>query len=118
MHPAAAYIPFKYISDAKQRIEMYRKIAQANDKASLDGLRKDLRDRFGPVPPAIELLVMVAELKIMASDRAITAIEVKEDRIMLTRNNDLIMVGTKFPRLTKKDAPGKLKELRKLLSAL
>src|SRR5206468_2109568 len=29
--PAAAYIPFNYISDARQRIEIYRKLAQATD---------------------------------------------------------------------------------------
>jgi hypothetical protein len=37
---------------------------------------------------------------------------------MLTRNGDFIMVGSKFPRLTKKDAAGKLKEIKKLLSVL
>jgi hypothetical protein len=38
--------------------------------------------------------------------------------VMLTRNSDYVMVGTKFPRLTQKDAPGKLKEIKKLLLAL
>jgi transcription-repair coupling factor (superfamily II helicase) len=117
-HPAAAYIPFKYISDAKQRIEIYRKVAQATDKNSLQNLQTEMRDRFGEVPRPLELLLLVTELKMMASDRAITAIEVKEDRVMLTRNNDFIMIGTKFPRLTKKDAAGRLKEIKKLLAAL
>jgi transcription-repair coupling factor (superfamily II helicase) len=117
-HPAAAYIPFKYISDAKQRIEIYRKIAQATDKPALEALQKELRDRFGVVPAPLELLALVAELKIMAGERAITAIEVKEDRLMLTRHGDFIMVGTRFPRLTKKDAAGKLKEIKKLLGVL
>ncbi len=36
----------------------------------------------------------------LAGERAITVIEVKDDRLMLTRNNDYIMVGSKFPRLT------------------
>ena len=44
--------------------------------------------------------------------------EVKEDRLMLTRSNDYIMVGGKFPRLTKKTAAGRLKEIKKLLLAL
>ena len=118
MHPAAAYIPLKYIADAKQRIEIYRKVAQSTDKQSLQALQKELRDRFGVVPAPLELLLLVAEIKAMAGERAITAIEVKEDRLMLTRSGDFIMVGTKFPRLTKKDAAGKLKEIRKLLSVL
>ena len=113
-----AYIPFNYISDSRQRIEVYRKLAQAEDKAALESLNGELRDRFGPLPPAMELLLQVGELKILASERGITVIEVKEDKLMLTRNNDYIMVGSKFPRLIKKQAAARLKEIKKLFLAL
>jgi len=117
-HPAAAYIPFRYIADARQRIEIYRKLAQATDQAGLKSLKQEMRDRFGPLPPALELLLRVAELKVLASERGITVIEVQEDRLMLTRNNDYIMVGSKFPRLTKKQAGARLKEIAQLMAAL
>jgi transcription-repair coupling factor (superfamily II helicase) len=117
-HPVAAYIPFRYIADARQRIEIYRKLAQATDQAGLKSLKQEMRDRFGPLPPALELLLRVAELKVLASERGITVIEVQEDRLMLTRNNDYIMVGSKFPRLTRKQAGARLKEIEQLLTAL
>ena len=66
----------------------------------------------------MELLLLVGELKILASERGITVIEVKEDKLMLTRNNDFIMLGGKFPRLTKKEAKARLKEIKRLLLAL
>jgi transcription-repair coupling factor (superfamily II helicase) len=116
--PASAYIPFNYISDARQRIEIYRKLAQATDKPAVQALQKELRDRFGPLPPELELLLQLADVRILASERAISILEVKDDRLMLTRNGDYIMVGSKFPRLTKEDAPGRLKEIKKLLTAL
>src|SRR5439155_25380129 len=47
---APAFIPFKYIAESRQRIEIYRKLAQVTDKASLDRLRRELRDRFGQPP--------------------------------------------------------------------
>jgi transcription-repair coupling factor (superfamily II helicase) len=115
---AFAYIPFRYIADSRQRIEVYRKLAQATDMSALRALEKELRDRFGAVPPALALLVVVAELKVLASDRGITAIEVKDDKLMLTRNNDYIMVGSKFPRLVGKAAGARLKEIKKLFMAL
>jgi transcription-repair coupling factor (superfamily II helicase) len=115
---ASAFIPFKYISDSRQRIEIYRKLAQASDKPALQSLEKEIRDRFGPLPAALQLLLLIGELKILASDRAITSIEVKEDRLMLTRNNDFIMVGSKFPRLTKTEPSARLKEIKKLLTTL
>ena len=115
---AAAFIPLAYISEPRQRIEFYRKLAQANEKSALNRLQTELRDRFGPLPPAMELLLLVGEIKILASERFITAIEVKEDKLMLTRNNDYITIGGKFPRLTKPDAKARLKEIKKLLLAL
>ena len=56
--------------------------------------------------------------KILAGERGITVIEVKEDRLMLTRNQDYLMVGSKFPRLTKTEPSARLKEIKKLLTAL
>ncbi len=114
----AAYIPLKYIAEAQQRIEVYRKLAQVTDKPSLERLREELRDRFGKLPPAGEILLQVSELKFIASERGITAVETKEDKLMLTRNNDFIMVAGKFPRLVKKEAKARLGEIKKLLLAL
>ncbi|MDB6112485.1 MAG: mfd [Pedosphaera sp.] len=114
----SAFIPLAYISESQQRIDISRKLAQATDKASLDRLQGEMRDRFGPLPPAMELLLLVGELKILASERAVTVIEVKEDKLMLTRNNDYLTVGGKFPRLTKKEAKARLKEIKRLLLAL
>src|SRR5207249_4229370 len=107
-----------YVSEAKQRIDIYRKLAQATDKAALENLANELRDRFGTLPPAMELLLQVGELKVLAGEKSITTLEVKDDKLMLTRNNDYIMLGGKFPRLTKADARGRLKEIKKLLLAL
>jgi transcription-repair coupling factor (superfamily II helicase) len=107
-----------YAPESQHRIEIYRKLAQATDKVALEALRKEMRDRFGPLPPAVELLLAVGELKILASERNITVVEVKEDKVMLTRNKEFITLGGKFPRLTKKTAEARVKEIKKLLLAL
>lgn len=111
-------IPFSYVSDSRQRIELYRKLAQLTDKSSIQSLEKEIRDRFGPLPAALQRLLQVAELKVLAAERGIAAIEVKDDKLMLSRNADYIMVGTKFPRLTKKEPGARLREIKKLLMAL
>jgi len=118
LQPARAALPHIYVSEPQQRIEIYRKLAQATDKAALETLQQELRDRFGPLPPAVELLLNLAELKVLASDKSVTSIAVESDKLKLTRHNDLITLGGKFPRLTKKDAKGRLKEIKKLLLAL
>jgi transcription-repair coupling factor (superfamily II helicase) len=113
-----ASLPHSYVTESQHRIEIYRKLAQANEKSALESLRRELRDRFGPLPTAVELLLQVAELKILAGEKAVTVIEVKEDKLMLTRHGDFITLGGKFPRLTRKNAGARLKEIKKLLLAI
>ena len=113
----SASLPHNYVTEPQHRIEIYRKLAQANEKSALESLQKELRDRFGPLPPPVELLLQVAELKILASEKAVTVIEVREDKLMLTRHDDFLTLGGKFPRLTKKQAGARLKEIKRLLLA-
>ena len=116
--PLTTDLPHNYVTEPQHRIEIYRKLAQANEKSALESLQKELRDRFGPLPSAVELLLQVAELKILASEKSVTVIEVKEDKLMLTRHGDFITLGGKFPRLTKKQVGARLKEIKKLLLAI
>jgi transcription-repair coupling factor (superfamily II helicase) len=111
-------LPEKYIAEPHHRIEIYRKLAQAGEKPLLDALQCEMRDRFGPLPPTVELLLAVGELKILARDKNVTAIEVAEDKLKLTRLGDFITLGGKFPRLTKKEPRARLKEIKRLLLAL
>ena len=60
----------------------------------------------------------MAKLKILAGEKSVTLIEVKDDKLMLTRHGDFITLGGKFPRLTRKDTRARLKEIKKLLLAL
>jgi len=46
------------------------------------------------------------------------AIEETGDKLMLKRHGDFLTLGGKFPRLTKKDANARLKEIKKLLLAI
>jgi transcription-repair coupling factor (superfamily II helicase) len=115
---APAYLPLDYIREAPQRVEVHRRLAQAADKGDLQKLKEHLRDRFGPLSPAVEMLLRVAELRILAAERGVTSIEILEGKVKLTRNGELITVGGQFPRLTKRDAKARLNELRQWLQSL
>jgi transcription-repair coupling factor (superfamily II helicase) len=115
---AAAFIPLKYVSDSRQRIEIYRKFAELNDEQSIKALRAEMRDRFGVLPPSVELLFEVAGLKLLAAERGITSLESSGDKLMLTRNNDYLMIEGKFPRLTKPDPKARLREIRRFIQSL
>ncbi len=113
-----AFLPAGYVAEPQQRIEMYRKLAQAADARALSDLRNEWRDRFGPVPEPAELALQVADLKIAAAAKGLSTIEVKEGKLVLKRNNDFVMAGGKFPRLRKTEPAARLREIKKLILAL
>ena len=113
-----ARLPYNYIAETRQRIEIYRKLAQVNDRDSLKQLKNELRDRYGPLPQAVKLLLLVAEVKWLAGERNLRSVEIRDGKIMLTKNRDYIMSDGRFPRLTAKTPEAKLKELRRLLLSL
>ena len=113
---ASAYIPIAYILDSRLRIEMYRKLAQTTETAGLDRLRAEIRDRFGALPDALNRLMEVQALKILAAERGITSIETKGEKLMLMKRGEYVMVGGLFPRVTAKNADGRLKEVSSLVA--
>jgi len=115
---ASASFPAAYIPEARHRIDLYRKLAQAADSGALRDLKNELRDRFGPLPASAQLLLKTAELKLIAAERNVTLIETQGDKLMLTRNNDYLMISGKFPRLTRATPSARLNEIKKLLLSL
>lgn len=95
-----AYIPARYMPEARLRIAAYRDVAELSSKKELNALIKNWRDRFGKFPPPIDHLLRCADMKIAASMSAISVIEIKDDKLMLIRNGDYIIINGKFPRIS------------------
>jgi transcription-repair coupling factor (superfamily II helicase) len=115
---AGAFIPAAFIPDAKMRIEAYRKIAEAASRADLDALGAMWRDRFGAMPPVAENALVLAAIRLEASRRRIPIVEVRGDKLMLTRGGSFILVGGRFPRLTASDPDSSLREILSLLERM
>jgi transcription-repair coupling factor (superfamily II helicase) len=115
---APAFLPTGYIGETQARIAAYRHLNELNTQEALDKLRKDWRDRFGRFPDAVENLLTLAELRISSAARKITGVEVKEDKLMLTRGGDFILIGGKFPRLAAKGGTARLRETLKMIRSL
>ena len=97
---APAFLPVAYIDDAQLRIAAHKAVAEASSVRELKGLSRAWRDRFGPIPEAADNLLRIAELKIAAAGARISAVEIRGNRLMLTRRGDFILIAGKFPRLT------------------
>ena len=113
-----AYLPLDYVREPAQRVEVHRRLAQVGDKAGIEVLRQELRDRFGPLPAPVDLLLRVHELRVLAAECGVGSVEVAEGKVKLLQRGELVTVGGRFPRLTQPDAPGRLAEIRRLLLSL
>ena len=56
-------IPDDYISQIAERIAVYRQLDEISNDESLTIIRKELTDRFGPIPPATESLFLAIQLR-------------------------------------------------------
>jgi len=107
----SAVIPYEYIEDERLRISVYRKIAEAATPAEIKSLREELNDRFGPIPPPLNRLVKMAEIRIICAEHQIKSVETREDKVMMVRNNDYLMNKNLFPRLTGRTPDNRLDEI-------
>jgi len=64
--PIAAYIPPSYVPDMRAKIDLYRRLAAITTGDRLDDLREELSDRFGPPPLAVERLLDLSEIRVLA----------------------------------------------------
>jgi len=78
-----ALIPEHFITATHERFGFYEKISKARKPESLDTLQKELRDRFGPLPEEVDHLLLLAKLKISASQLGIEKIDLQPKTIML-----------------------------------
>ena len=70
-----AVIPESYLPDVHNRLIMYQRIANAQNKATLKELQVEMIDRFGLLPEAIKSLFRQTRLKLSAQDIGISKIE-------------------------------------------
>ena len=113
-----AFIPVAYISDPAMRIRAYREIAEIAAREQLERLRRDWRDRFGLFPAAVDNLLALVEIKLAAAESGVSRVEVRERKVMLTRQGDFILVAGKFPRLVASKIDQCLPEIVELIKKL
>ena len=58
-----AHIPESYISAERLRLEVYGKIAAVENSEQEKDLRDEITDRYGPIPPQVDLLFEIARLR-------------------------------------------------------
>ena len=79
-----ARIPDGYIEDLAQRLSIYQRLARIQETSEIDDLDEEIRDRFGPMPTHVKLLMKTTHMRVLAEAAEIDLVAAKETRAVLT----------------------------------
>ncbi len=70
----SAYLPDDYVGDPQQKMDLYRRLARIRNPEACMRLKDEFKDRYGPLPKAVDNLVALQRLRIMAGSLGIEEI--------------------------------------------
>ncbi|MEF2232051.1 MAG: transcription-repair coupling factor [Pseudodesulfovibrio sp.] len=89
-----AHIPGGYIPDSRERLRYYRALSSAGDDRTLAELEAEIRDRFGPLPEALETFLGILRLKQTLSRLQASRAELYPARAVLSWGDHAMAVPT------------------------
>jgi transcription-repair coupling factor (superfamily II helicase) len=72
----SAYLPDDYVPDEHEKLNLYRRLAEARDLDGLDDLTLEVMDRFGQLPPPAVALFELRRLRLVGASGAVEALRV------------------------------------------
>jgi len=69
-------LPAEYVPEAHQRLSLYKRVSQLRDAPEIARLREEIRDRYGPPPPAVDGLLAFAGLRLRAEAMGVVQADV------------------------------------------
>lgn len=88
-----AHLPSDYVHDAKERLRYYKALSSARTPAVLEELEAELRDRFGPMPPAASQFLSVLSVKAVLSRLQVQKADLSVAKAVLTFGSQASAVG-------------------------
>ena len=82
--PVEGFLPEEYVPEVNQRLALYKRLAGAADAETLDDIRAELTDRFGPPPPEAGQLLDIVRIRLAARRLGMEKVEIGEARALLT----------------------------------
>lgn len=83
------FVPTRYITSERQRLEVYRRLAQAQTIAQIDQLEHDMKDIFGKFPGEVGTMLDLARLRLLAGKYTVRTLVKHDDALVLTIQDPL-----------------------------
>ena len=85
--PFEANFPSSYIPETSLRLELYHRLGTADSPESVEAIRAELIDRFGPLPDPSNLLLHITRIRIAATSRSYTLLKYHNQTLITHRQH-------------------------------
>jgi transcription-repair coupling factor (superfamily II helicase) len=95
-------IPPEYIESENLRLRIYKRIATVTSETEREEVRRELEDRFGPPPQAVENLLDYAVLKAIAEALLVASIDRRGEQLAIKFYDDTPLGPERLVKLIRK----------------
>ena len=81
--PVEAYLPDDYVPEEPQKLELYRRLGRVVSDDGLEEIRAELLDRYGALPPPVQRLLDVSQLRYRAEEAGLTQVAREDGQLVL-----------------------------------
>lgn len=81
--PVDAFVPDSYVSDSRQKIDVYKKINGVDTMEDAADLTREFVDRFGPLPAPVSSLITIAAIRVLARELGVMAIAGERNSVIV-----------------------------------
>lgn len=74
-------IPDHYVNNTSERLQLYATLDNVKDEAGLIGFQESIKDRFGPIPEAVEQLINSVRLRWMGEALGFEKLSLKNGKL-------------------------------------
>ncbi len=84
LYDGPAHLPDEFVPDEDAKLDLYRRLARAGRHDEIAAIRAELRDRFGPLPPEAEGLLVVSDLRVLGTRLGVHTVVIRGDEARLS----------------------------------
>ena len=115
---ALACIPREYITEEDMRILAYRRLQSLLSPEEVEAYGEELKDRFGPLPQAVQNLLAKYRIETTARQRGLVRLSVERGRVVAETPRGLYRLHGQIPLLLSRTPQKQLLEVEELLKAM
>jgi transcription-repair coupling factor (superfamily II helicase) len=78
------HIPEDYIFEEKERFSIYKIVMRANETEEVESLKRQIQDRYGHLPEAVNNLFLVSRIKVICRKLGIKELKEQSEHFLLT----------------------------------